>query len=172
MLTKNSIRTSASTFDPSCEIGKFDDKNFVLWKEMMQDVLIIRCQIKAIRQKNKSTSMTIEDWRSLYEVGSLTIWMHLAKNVYFSMAKETTAFSLWERLQSMCKKKSSSLKLILIRQLFNIKMKEIGLATSYINTFSRVLIELSSIQGLKFEEEIKTLHFSRASQQAGEFFVR
>ena len=88
------------------------------------------------------------------------------------MAKETTAFSLWERLQSMCKKKSSSLKLILIRQLFNIKMKEIGLATSYINTFSRVLIELSSIQGLKFEEEIKTLHFSRASQQAGEFFVR
>ena len=47
-------------------------------------------------------------------------------------------------------------KLILIRQLFNMKMKETDLTTSHINTFSRVLSKLSS-QGINFEEEVKAL---------------
>ena len=36
------------------------------------------------------------------------------------------------------------------------KMRETDLATSHINTFSRVLSELSS-QGINFEEEVKAL---------------
>ena len=39
----------ASTSGSSCEIRKFDGKNFALWKEMMQDVLVQRRQIEAIR---------------------------------------------------------------------------------------------------------------------------
>ena len=82
--------------------------------------------------------------------------MHLAENVYFSMTRETTTFSLWEKLHAVYEKKSSSSKLILIKQLFNMKMKEIDPVTSHINTFSRVLSELSS-QGINFEEEVKAL---------------
>ena len=37
--------------------------------------------------------------------------MHLAENVYFSMAKETTTFKLWEKLQDVYEKQSSSSKL-------------------------------------------------------------
>ena len=44
--------------------------------------------------------------------------MHLAEIVYFSMVKEETVFDLWEKLKAICKKSSSS-KLILIWQLFN-----------------------------------------------------
>ena len=80
----------------------------------------------------------------------------MAENVYFNMAKEMTAFSLWEKLQAVHEKKSSSSKLILIRQLFNMKLRELGPATSHINTFSQVLSELSS-QGINFEEEVKAL---------------
>ena len=82
--------------------------------------------------------------------------MHLAENVYFSMA-----FALWEKVQAVYEKKSSSSKLIFIQQLFNMKMKETepNLATSHINTFNRVLAELSS-QGLNIEEEIKALALS------------
>ena len=65
--------------------------------------------------------------------------MHLAENVYFSMAKETTMFSLWKKLQAVYEKKSSPSKLILIKQLFNMKMQEINPITSHVNTFSRVL---------------------------------
>ena len=72
------------------------------------------------------------------------------------MEKQTTVVALWEKLQMIYEKKSSSSKIILIRQLFNMKMRETKPITSHVNTFSRVLIKLSS-QGLNFEEEVKTL---------------
>ena len=34
--------------------------------------------------------------------------MHMVENVYFNMAKEATTFALWEKLQSIYEKKSSS----------------------------------------------------------------
>ena len=90
------------------------------------------------------------------EIAHSTIRMHLAENIYFSMAKETTTFKLWEKLQAVYEKQSSSSKLILIRTLSNMKMRETDHVTSHINTFSRVLSELSS-QGINFEEEVKAL---------------
>ena len=68
--------------------------------------------------------------------------MHLTENIYFNMAKEMIAFALWEKLQSMYEKKLRSSKLILIRQLFNMKMRETEATTSHINIFSRVLTKL------------------------------
>ena len=137
------------------EIRKFDDKNFVMWKEMMQDVVIIRRQVEAIRHNEKPASMTIKEWTSIDEIAR-SIRMHVAENFYFNMAKETTTFSLWEKVQVVYEKKSSSSKLILIRQLFNMKVRETDLATSHTNTFYWVLSKLSS-QGINFEEEVKAL---------------
>ena len=97
------------------EIQKFDGKNFAMWKEMVQDVLIIKRQVKEIRHRKKSASMTIEEWKSIDEIAWSTIHMHLAENIYFEMAKETTTFKLWEKLQAVYEKQSSSSKLILIR---------------------------------------------------------
>ena len=42
----NPKTSMASTSRTGIEIRKFDDKNFALWKEMMQDVLIIRRKLK------------------------------------------------------------------------------------------------------------------------------
>ena len=100
--------------------------------------------------------MSTEEWRSMDEIARSTIRMQLAENVYFCMAKETLTFSLWEKLQAVYERKSSSSKLILIRQLLNMKMRETDPATSHINIFSPVLFELSS-QGINFEEEVKSL---------------
>ena len=41
-LTKTSKRIMVSTSNATYEIQKFDGKNFALWKEMMQDVLIMK----------------------------------------------------------------------------------------------------------------------------------
>ena len=120
------------------------------------DVGWVRRQVEAIRQSGKLASMLAEEWRSADEISRSTIRMHLAENVCFSIAKEMTTFSLWEKLQVVYKKKSSSSKLILIRQHFNMKMRETDPATSHINTFSQVLSELS-YQGINFEEEVKAL---------------
>ena len=70
--------------------------------------------------------------------------MHLAKNVCLCMAKEKTVYELKEMLKELYEKKSSSSKLILIRQLFNMWMKETEEATTHVNTFNRVLTELAS----------------------------
>ena len=67
---------------------------------MMEDVFIIRRQIEAIPHNAKTVAMIVEEWRSLDEITILTIWMHLAKNVYLSMPKETMAFTSWGELQA------------------------------------------------------------------------
>ena len=72
----------ASTSITGVEILKFGGKNFALWKEMMQDVSIVWRQIEAIRR----------------QIARSTIKMHLAENVYLSMAKEMTAYALWKKL--------------------------------------------------------------------------
>ena len=102
----------ASTSSTGVEIWKFDGKNFALWKEMMQDVLIIRCQVEEIQHNTKPASMTTEEWCSLDEIARSTIQMHLAEKVYFSIANETSAYAMWEKLQAVYEKESSSSKLI------------------------------------------------------------
>ena len=76
----------ASTSGIGVEIRKFDGKNFALWKEMMQDVLIIRRQIKHIGHNEKLASMPTAEWRPIDEIACSTIQMHMAENVYFNMA--------------------------------------------------------------------------------------
>ena len=94
----------ASTSETRIQIRKFDNKNFALWKEMMQDVLIIRRQVKAIQHREKPASMSAKEWRSLDKIACSSIWMHLTENVYFSIAKETTTVTLWEKLQAVYEK--------------------------------------------------------------------
>ena len=100
--------------------------------------------------------MKTEEWKSIDEIACSTIRMNLAENVYFSIGKKTTTFTLWGKLQAIYEKQSSSSKLILTRKLFHMKMRETNLVTSHIDTFSWVLSELSS-QGINFEEEVKAL---------------
>ena len=104
---KHTFQKMATQSDTNVEIRKFDGKNFALWNEMMQDVLIIWRQVEAIHQSNKPMSMSVEDRRSMDEIACSTIRMHLAENVYFNMAKETTTFTFWEKLQDIYKKQSS-----------------------------------------------------------------
>ena len=83
------------------------------------------------------------------------------------MAKEMSTYAVYEKkLQAVYEKKSSSSRLILIRQLFNMRMKESQLKTSRINTFSRLLAKLSS-QGLNFKDEIKVLALLKLADKLG-----
>ena len=91
----------ASTSSSGCEIQKFDVKNSALWEEMMQDVLVQRRQIEEIWHAKVPTGKTPKEWTSVDELARSTIRIHLAKNVYFSITKEKTAFELWEKLQAL-----------------------------------------------------------------------
>ena len=134
-------------------------------------MLIISRQIEAISHNIKSVAMSTEEWWLLDEITRSTVQMHLAENAYFTMAKELTIFALWEKLQMIYEKKSSSSRVILIRQLLNMKMKSTEPTTSHSNTFSRVLTELSS-QGLNFEEEVNLLALIASLPMIWEVFYK
>ena len=116
---------------------------------------IIICQVDKIWH-NKLTTMMVEEQWLLAEICRSIIQMHLAKNVYFSMAKQLTAFNLWEKLQMIYMKKSSSSKLILIWQLYNMKMRELELETSHAN---RSVANRAFSQSLNFEEKACSCFF-------------
>ena len=67
--------------------------------------------------------MTTDEWRYMDNIARSTIGLNLTKNVYFSMSKEKPTFTLWKKLHVVYEKKSTSSKLILIRQLLNIKIR-------------------------------------------------
>ena len=121
---------------------------------MIQGVLIIRRQIDAIRHSARHASISTEEWRSLEKIARSTIRIHLAENVYWQRRHQHSLCG-WNYMP-FTRKASSSSKLILIWQLFNMKMRKTDPVTSHINTFNRVLSELSS-QGINFEEEVKAL---------------
>ena len=77
-------------------------------------MLIIQRQIEVIQHNSKPEATITKERRSLDEIASLTIQMHLAENVYINMEKEMTTFALWEKLQVVCEKKSCSSRFILI----------------------------------------------------------
>ena len=60
--------------------------------------------VEAICHSEKPTSMTTKEGKSIDKIAHSTIRMHLAENVYFSMAKETTTFTLWKKLQAIYEK--------------------------------------------------------------------
>ena len=82
--------------------------------------------------------------------------MHIAKNVYLSMANKQTTHALLEKLKALYEKKLRLFKLILIWHLINMWMKEMKQETTHANTFNYILTELDS-QNLNLDEEVKAV---------------
>ena len=119
----------------------------------------------ARRANHPETSWRHQAWRQAY----FNVWRRVEIHGWNRTLHHSNAIdSLWEKLHDVYEKKSSSSKLILIRQIFNMKVRETDSSTSHINTFSRVLSELSS-QGINFEEEVKALTLLSSHRQAGRY---
>jgi hypothetical protein len=63
---------------------------------MMQDVLVQQRQIEAIRHSKTPSGKTPKEWKSVDELSHSTIRVHLAENVYFSIAKEDCVRAMGE----------------------------------------------------------------------------
>ena len=98
--------------------------------------------------------------------------MDNTENVYFNMAKETMASALWENIQSVYEKQSSSSKLMLIRQLFNMKMREREIWQLPTLTPSVGCYPKSPPKGSISKKRRKPLPYSRAYRWLGRYFVR
>ena len=64
-------------------------------------------QIKLIKLRGeRPEGIKIDEWEELDELGCSTIMLILLENVYFIVAKETTAYGAWQKLCDLYEKQS------------------------------------------------------------------
>ena len=91
----------------------------------MRDMLVQQGVAKALVGKTKKPyDMSNEDWNEIDEKALSAIRLCLVDDVLFNIMSETTAASLWTKLESLYMTKSLTNKMLLKRQLFTLCMKE------------------------------------------------
>jgi hypothetical protein len=124
---------ASSSGSSEMSIRKFDGMNFNLWKEKMQDYLIVCGYIDPIEHDTALVTYKPEVWAKLDCVARGTIRMHLSESVYFMVQACTTASELWKTLSDTYEKKVTATNIYLIRRLYNLRMKESDSITAQLN---------------------------------------
>ena len=90
------------------EIEKFNGKNnFELWKLKMWDLLVQQGLQRALDGKRKKPlTITDDEWEHLDAKSLSTIRLCLVDDVLFNIIGETSAASLWNKLESLYMTKS------------------------------------------------------------------
>jgi len=86
--------------------------------------------------------MKNEDWINLDRKAISTIRQCLAKNFYFHVVREKTVEYLWHKLHDLYEKNTTSNKVLLIKKLYNLKMKEGALVAQHLNEFNIITTHL------------------------------
>ena len=123
------------------EIEKFNGKNnFELWKLKMRDLLVQQGLQRALDGKRKKPLiMTDDEWEDLDAKALSTICLCLADDVLFNIIGETSAVSLWNKLESQYMTKSITNRIYLKRQLYGMRMKEGTKIADHLNVFNTLI---------------------------------
>jgi len=102
---------------------------------------------------NKLEDMKDEDWALLHRQALGVIRLTLSRNVASNIVKEAPKKSLMATLSRMYEKLSTSNKVHLIRQMFNLQMTEGASTTEHLNELNIVTTQLSYV-AIEFDEEV------------------
>ncbi|KAE8690317.1 Protein NLP5 [Hibiscus syriacus] len=102
--------------------------------------------------------MEDEDWAPLDKQALGVIRLTLSRNVAFNIAKEKTTTGLMATLSSMYERSSTSNKIHLMRQLFNLRMTEGASVAHHLNELNTIRTQLSSVK-IEFEDKVRALIF-------------
>lgn len=138
---------------------KFDipllDRNtrFPLWQVKMRDILIqMDLHMALLGAERMPTTWTAEE-KEMKDLKALSqIRLHLSNDVLQDVLKETSAASLWLKLEQLLMTKSLPNKLHLKQRLFNLKMIEGGSVAEHISTFKELVNNLENMD-VQYEDE-------------------
>lgn len=123
----------------------------------MEDILILKDQYFLIEGTTKKpSSMTNEEWNKLDRKAIATIRQYLAKNVYFNVSGEKTAEGLWKKLHDLYEKNTTSKKVFLMKNLYNLKMKKGASVAEHLNAFNIITNQLASVK-IILDDEIRAI---------------
>jgi hypothetical protein len=151
-------------------IRKFDEMNLNVWKEQMQDYLVVCGYIDPIELDTAPAIYKLDVWTKLDRVVRATIRMHLSESVYYTVQSCTIAKELWKTLSDTYEKKVAATKIYLIRCLYNLRMKEFESITAHVNDYEGIISRLSA-QGMTIDDELKALLVMSSLPPSWETFV-
>ena len=106
----------------------------------------------------------------MYQIARATIRMHLSESVYYTVKSCAMANALWQTLLSTYEKKATTMKIYLIRRLYNLRMKEFDFIMAYLSAYEILIAQLSS-QGITIEEELSALILLSSLPPSWETFI-
>ena len=148
---------TSSTQETLYNIKKLDGTNFPYWKKQIWQVLVQKKQIKPIKLKGeRPEDMTDDEWEELDELACSTIMLTLAKNVYFNVEEEHTAYGVWQKLCDLYEKQSAASQIYWLKKLVDLKMKEGTTMSNHLNEFHTIFSQLTA-QDIKFPDSVKAM---------------
>uniref|UniRef100_A0A803NJZ9 Retrovirus-related Pol polyprotein from transposon TNT 1-94 n=1 Tax=Cannabis sativa TaxID=3483 RepID=A0A803NJZ9_CANSA len=136
------------------EVDKFiGANNFSLWRIEMTTLLVHQGIVKAI---NAEALPTVEDAKKKLEIETKAhsvILLSLGDEVLREVADEEKALGLWDKLATICRKKSLANKLYLKKKLYSLRMEEGKELRKYIDDFNKVVLDFNNISAKVDEED-------------------
>ena len=96
--------------------------------------------------------------------------MHLLEFVYFTVQSCSTVFQLWKTLSDTYEKKVAATKILLIRRLYNLPMKESDSVQAHLNEYESLSSQIAA-QGTIIEDELKAMLLMSSLPSSWETFV-
>ncbi len=136
------------------DIEKFNGSNdFTLWKVKMRAILVQQgCAVAIDGEGRLPENLKAEERAEILAKAHSAILLSLTDEVLREVVDETSAASLWRKLESKYQKKSLTNRLYQKQRLYTLRMSESTSVRDHIDNFNRIILDLQGV-GVKIEEE-------------------
>ncbi|KAK0573894.1 hypothetical protein LWI29_015123 [Acer saccharum] len=142
------------------DIDKFDGTgDFRIWRIKVKALLSQQKILKAIEGSDKlHDSITVAQKDDMLEMALGTITLNLFDNILREVNDETSAFSVWKKLEGLYLTKSLTNKIYLKERLFGFKMDHSKGLGQNLDEFKKMIIELANArENEKLSDENKAI---------------
>ncbi|KAL5715795.1 hypothetical protein ACHQM5_017567 [Ranunculus cassubicifolius] len=154
-MSNSSHYTKVHGFD----VIKFNGKNnFSSWQTDCKDILVSLKQSKALKGVPSPTPANWDKdaWEELDSMACSTIRLCLSRDVSETYKNETSAKTLWEKLEKMYLKKDLTSALYVRRKLYGLRMAPGKSLVDHINDFNKIFVEAANVE-VKLEDTDKAM---------------
>lgn len=154
------------------DIEKFTGSNdFGLWKVKMRAILIQQKCVEALKgEAQMPTHLTPVEKAEMNDKAVSAIILCLGDKVLREVSRETTAVSMWNKLDSLYMTKSLAHRQCLKQQLYFYRMVESKPIMEQLTEFNKISDDLANID-VNLEDEDKALHLLCALPRSFENFI-
>jgi len=130
------------------DIKKFTgDKDFRLWKVKMEAVLIQHKCEKALKGEGAlPVTMSRAEKTEMVDKARSAIVLCLGEKILREVAKESTAASMWSKLESLYMTKTLTHRQFLKQPLYSFKMVESKVIVEQLTEFNKIIGDLENIE--------------------------